>query len=233
MPIAPKPRKGKIMTLTLEQPKTDITPSWTDIVTPSSTNLIIGTMGSGKTGLSFHLLERLSQRFELFPIIVGYPRKMKHLMPPRYLILDTLEEAQEWTDSIIFVDEGDIQIPLENAKMRKHVVNLLSLPRQRNQILLLAFHFPRLVLSRYLPYFSSIIIKRPPFLLEFASKGKNDVLMKMMETAESHFRELPINDTQKHSYVVASQLRWQGMISNPLPSFWSNELSRAWALNEE
>jgi hypothetical protein len=218
---------------TPERTKGIITPTWSDIIKPASANLLIGNLRTGKTALAFQLLEQFSQEYHLMPIVVGYPRNMKHLIPERFVILDTVEEVKEWTDAIIFMDEGDIQLPLEETKMRKYVVNFLSLPGQRNQILLLAFHFPRLVLSRYLPYFSSIIIKRPPFLLEFASKSKNDVLIGMMQKAEDNFRALKPEDTTKNSYIIAPHMRWEGMLTNPLPSFWTPGLSKAWALGEE
>ena len=208
------------------------TVTWADVIKPSSANLLIGNIQTGKTALSFWLLEHFSQQYHLMPIVVGFPRSKRHLIPERILVLDTVEEVKDWTDAIIFMDEGDIQLPLEEAKMRKYVVNFLSLPGQRNQILILAFHFPRLVLSRYLPYFSSVIIKRPPFLLDFASKGKNDVLVGMMRKAEDSFMELAPEDVTRNSYVIAPHMRWQGMLTNPLPSFWSDELRRAWAAGQ-
>jgi energy-coupling factor transporter ATP-binding protein EcfA2 len=206
-----------------------ITPTWSDIICPKSANLLIGDRGAGKSSLAFYLLESISQYYCLLPIIVGFPRNMRYLLPERIIVEDKLEDATAWNDSIIFIDEGDIQIPLSNTKQKEFVVNLLSLPRQRHQILLLAFHFPRLVLSTYLPYFGGIIIKRPPWLRQYASKSKNDILGKMMDNAEGLFSKMDEREITKNSYVSSPQLRWEGMVTNPLPSFWSDELSDAWA----
>jgi hypothetical protein len=114
------------------------------------------------------------------------------------------------------------------VKAREYVINFLSLPGHRDQILLLAFHFPRLIMGRYLPFFRSFIIKRPPYLLEFASKSRGDVLARMMAKAEERFAELLPEDVVKNSYVVAPELRWQGMMQNPLPTFWCDELRKGW-----
>jgi len=106
----------------------------------------------------------------------------------------------------------------------------LSLPQRRNQIFLLAFHFPRLVLGRYLPFFSGFLLKRPPYLLEFAGERQGDQLTQMMRRAEERSRKLPsAEEVVGHTYVVAPRIRWQGMVENPLPSFWSVGLHRAWA----
>lgn len=102
--------------------------------------------------------------------------------------------------------------------------------RQRNQILFLAFHFPRLVLGRYLPFFRTFLLKRPPYLLEFVGKSKGDELVAMMQKAEERFAKLPSDDgVQKNTYVIAPRIRWQGMLTNDLCSFWSEELSEIWS----
>jgi hypothetical protein len=208
-------------------------PTWTDIIKPESSNLIVGDLRTGKTGLAYWMLEHFSQLYRLIPIVVGFPKNKRYLLPEKIIPIDTVAEVKEWNDAVIFMDEGDIQLPLEKYKVREHMIEFLSLPGQRNQILLIAFHFPRLVMSRYLPYFHSIILKRPPFLRQYASKSKNDILSKMMDDAESGFLKLDTQDIVKNSYVISSKLRWQGMIGNPLPSFWTPELSKAWALGEE
>lgn len=54
-----------------------------------------------------------------------------------------------------------------------------------------------------------------------------------MERAEERFSELPNqDDIVKNTYVVAPRIRWQGMLSNPLCSFWGDELSKVWAGTE-
>jgi len=146
--------------------------------------------------------------------------------------LDDPSDCAKHENTITLIDEADLQLPIEDIKARQYVVNLLSLPRHRKQIFLLAFHFPRLVMGRYLPFFSAFLLKRPPYLIEFASKSKNDVLYKMMEKTEERFAELPAEDIVKNTYVVAPRIRWQGMLENPLCSFWGQELSEVWAGTE-
>ncbi|GAH63288.1 unnamed protein product, partial [marine sediment metagenome] len=48
--------------------------------------------------------------------------------------------------------------------------------------------------------------------------------------AEERFAEFPTEkDIVKNTYVVAPRIRWQGMMENPLCSFWEQELSEVWA----
>ena len=51
-----------------------------------------------------------------------------------------------------------------------------------------------------------------------------------MKRRKKRFTELPgKEDVVKNTYVVALRIRWQGMLSNPLCSFWSQGLSEIWA----
>lgn len=207
-----------------------VTNHWGKVIRPSSSYLIVGDVGTGKSALAYYLLETYSKRYGLVPSVVGFPRAKRELLPDDFIILDNAGECTKHEGIIVFIDEADLQLPIEDTKARKYVINFLSLPRHRNQIFLLAFHFPRLVMARYLPFFSAFLLKRPPYLIEFAGKRQGDDLTKMMERAEKRFSELPSNDdVVKNTYIVAPRIRWQGMLQNPLCSFWKQELSEVWA----
>lgn len=214
---------------------------WDRIIHPSFSYLLTGDVGTGKTGLAFWLLETYSQKYNLKPAVVGFQRP--DLLPTHYMTLD-LEDLASQNDVIVLIDEADIQLPIEDSKARKTVTNFLSLPRQRHQIFILSFHYPRLVMGRYLPFFGAFLFKRPPYLIEFASKNRNDAITAMMNRAEERFAELvPPNwepkegqlqpvEVIRSTYVVAPRIRWQGLITNPVATFWSQELSESWSGTE-
>jgi hypothetical protein len=214
---------------------------WDKVIVPNSSYLIVGDVGTGKSGLAYWLLERYSEKYHLQPATVGLPATKRSLLPENVAVLDSPEALTARENVIAFIDEADIQLSIEDTKVREKVINFLTLPRQRKQILLLCFHFPRLVMGRYLPFFSAFLIKRPPYLIEFASKSKGDALYQMMMKAEERFAELVPPDWQPdelHSqpeavlsstYVVAPRLRWQGILTNPTCSYWTQELSEVWA----
>jgi len=214
-----------------DQPgQSDHQSQWDKVIQPNSSYLIVGDVGTGKSALAYYLLETFGQKYNLLPAVVGLPRNKQELLPSNFIVLEDPCECTQRENIIAFIDETDIQLPIEDTKAREYVTNFLSLPRHRHQIFLLAFHFPRLVMGRYLPFFSAFLIKRPPYLLEFASKRKGDALHRMMERAEERFAEFPgQQDVVKHTYVVAPRIRWQGMLPNPLASFWNQGLSEIWA----
>lgn len=218
---------------------------WDNVILRESAFLIMGDKRTGKSALAYWLLERYSNKYDLLPAVVGLPREKQYLLPKNFIIKDHPDECATLENAIIFIDEAGLQLPIEDTKAREYVVNFLSLPGHRNQILFLAFHFPKLVLGRYLPFFDGFLVKRPPYLLEFAGKRQNDIFTQMMTKAEERFGEIPrcgkcrycaegasCEQSRMRTYVVAPRIRWQGMLENPLCTFWQDELSKVWAGTE-
>lgn len=214
---------------------------WDSIIQPKSSYLLTGDVGTGKSALAYYIMETYGQRYGLTPTVVGLPKDKRHLVPDSFGFISGFSEIAARENAIVFIDEADIQLPLDSNKNKEEVVNFLSLPRQRKQIFILAYHFPRLVKGTYLPFFSGFLFKRPPYLIEFATKQGSAEMLKMMERANERFGELPIDLNEKpipgehpvvikkNTYVVAPRIRWQGMLENPLASFWSQELSEIWS----
>ena len=219
--------------------------AWDKIIKPKSCNMILGDVGAGKSGLAYFLLERYSQKYNLTPAVVGIPRNKRSLLPDNIEFLDGPDDVKNHENVIVLIDEADKQIPFQNLKMREQVTDFLMMYRQREMIMLLAFHYPRLVLSTYLPSFSTFLLKRPPYLIEFASKSKGDTLYQLMMKAEERFADMvppgwePDEDQMqpleviRNTFVVAPRIRYQGMLVNPTPSYWSDELSKIWAGKSE
>jgi hypothetical protein len=208
-----------------QEPESD---KWDEIILPESSCLLTGDVGTGKSALAYYLIERYSQKYNLTPAVVGIPGSKRDLLPEGYQFLDNISDIISLENAIVFIDEADIQLPLDSNKDKEWIINALSLPRQRNQIFILAYHFPRLVKGTYLPFFGAFLFKRPPYLIEFAAKKSSGELMQMMTRANERFEELP-DDTRKHTYVVAPKIRWQGMLENDLPGFWTTDLSKVWS----
>jgi hypothetical protein len=225
-----------------QNPQSEAENTWDQIIQPKASYLILGDVGTGKSALAYWLMERYSKKYSLTTIVVGLPSNKLSLLPESFESIGTPDDVTNKENVIAYIDEADIQLAIEDVKARKYVTNFLSLPRQRHQILLLTFHYPRLVLSRYLPFFAAFLHKRPPYLIEFASKSKGDALYQMMMKAEERFVELvPPNwqptekepqplEVIRHTYVVAPRIRWQGMLTNPTSSFWTQDLSEVWAV---
>ena len=61
-----------------QQPETN---QWDRVIQPSSSYLIVGDVGTGKSALAFCLLETFSQKYDLTPAVVGFPREKRGLLP--------------------------------------------------------------------------------------------------------------------------------------------------------
>jgi len=203
---------------------------WDEVIVPKASYLLTGDVGMGKSALAYFILERYSQKYDLRPAVVGLPQNKRGLLPDNFKFLEDIMEIASTENSIVFIDEADIQLPLDSNKDKEAVINFLSLPRQRKQIFILAYHFPRLVKGTYLPFFNAFLFKRPPYLLEFATKKDSSEMKGMMVKAGERFDEMPSEaEVLENTYVVAPRIRWQGLLQNDLPSFWSEDLSEIWA----
>ena len=202
---------------------------WDKVIQPSSSYLVLGDTDTGKSALAYWLLDKYSKQYGLLPVVAGLPLEKAKLLPANFVTKQEIEECKGIENAIILFDEAGLQLPLDNRKKSELVVNFLSLPYHRNQIFLLVYHYPRLVLARYLPFFQGFLLKRPPYLITFASKRHSDELTVMMKEAEAQFSQFAPDKMNSWTYVVAPKLRWRGMLENPLPSFWSAELRKVWA----
>lgn len=202
---------------------------WSKVIQPCSSYGIYGEIGSGKTALAFYLVERFSRKYGLTPAIVNFPLEKRNLLPSNFILPESIEECFGLEGAILLIDEAGLQFPIESRKAHQFMINLLSLPRHRNQIIFLTYHYPRLEFGRYIPHHAGLLVKRPPYLsVEYGSKRPNDLLSQILRKANERFSEIT-EDHRKYTYVIAPRLRWEGMLTSPLPSFWSEELSRAWA----
>ena len=152
--------KAQEQNLPPEQPSETI---WDQVIQPKASYLILGDVGTGKSALAYWLMERYSKKYSLTTVVVGLPSNKLSLLPASFESIDTPDDVANKENVIAYIDEADIQLSIEDIKARKYVTNFLSLPRQRHQILLLTFHYPRLVLARYLPFFAAFLHKRPPY----------------------------------------------------------------------
>lgn len=75
--------------------------NWYSILIPESVILIIGKRGSGKSALDYFLLEKLLYRMDCY--VVGLPKTVRHLLPPRIGVAPTLENAP--FNATLLVDE--------------------------------------------------------------------------------------------------------------------------------
>jgi len=205
---------------------------WANIVKPASALLILGRRGSGKTGLGHYLVERFSKVYQLSPVIVGLPPEKRKLLPPNYIC--PLSQADIPDSSIALLDEGAMFTPARRSmsKLNQLVVSMLSLVRQRNQIIFFIYHFPRMVDVGILSYLDGVFLKEPS-IWDVSYGQKGELLPKLTRKAAELFENMDEEKRKRAVFVSAPQARFEGLLENPLPSYWSDEISKAYGGHQE
>lgn len=197
---------------------------WKDIVRPGTVNLIVGHKGKGKSGLGYYLLQEITPVYKLSPVVVNFPKEKQYLLPENYVVAD-LAAALAKENAIILIDEGTTQLPA-GGKLEEFIKACSSLTRQKDQVIIFIFHASRDIGSRILRGIDALMIKEPSRRqIEQGSKDKyfRDLLVR----AKQEIRAQP-GERRSITYIDSEEPEYTGLISNSLPEFWSEDLSKAW-----
>lgn len=202
---------------------------WYQIIRPTTVNIILGKKGTGKSALGYFLLENAGKHYDLLPVVVNLPPGKQTLLPESFGIRG-LEGVKRVEDSIVLIDEGTTMLPAGQARLEEMVKGFQALSRQRNQIIILIFHASSDVGSRILRGVDAVLLKEPSKRqIQHGSKDSwwHDLLLE----AKGKFKTVADmgEDTRKYTYVDSEEPEFRGLLVNPLCSFWSEELSCAWA----
>lgn len=203
-------------------------PAWEDLLRPSQVGLILGNVGSGKSGLAYYLLEHLSTKYELLPVVVNLPREKRDLVPENWII-KTLEDIQHTENACVLIDEGTTALPA-GSKVEEMVKAFSSLARQRNQIILFIFHSSSDAGSRILRGVHTLMFKEPSQRqIEWGSK--DNWIRGLLTEAKEKFRAIAElgGDAREFTFVDCEKPEFRGMVRNPLCTFWTDDLSKAWS----
>lgn len=208
-----------------EQPKD----MWLELIRPSTVSLILGYKGTGKSGLGYLLLDKLSKAHSLLPIAVNLPREKRYLLPENYAV-KSLEELKHTQDAVALIDEGTTMMPAGQRKVEELVKSFVALSRQRHQIIIFIFHSSSDVGSRILRGVDAILLKEPS-LRQIQYGSKDNFCRVLLTEAKERFKSLADmgEDTRKYTYVDCEKPPFRGMVKNELPEYWTNDLSEAWA----
>jgi hypothetical protein len=202
-------------------------PSWLEIISPPKVIIILGYIGKGKSGLAYYIAETLAKVYDFTGVVVNLPDNRANLLPANFKI-KTLEEIEECENSVIIIDEGTTKLPA-GSKMEDLIKGYQSLSRQRNQVIIFIFHSSRDAGSKILRGVGPILIKEPSRRqIQFGSK--DNWMKELLETAKEKFitiKEMG-SDVREYVFVDSEEPDFQGIMKNDLPSFWSEELSKAW-----
>ena len=202
---------------------------WHEIVRPETVSIILGRKGFGKSALAYWLCDEMAKQHELLPVVVNLPRERQGLLPETFIIRG-LEDVPRLSDSVIIIDEGTTMLPAGQRKLEEMVKGYVALSRQRNQIILFIFHSSADVGSRILRGVDTILLKKPS-QRQIQHGAKDNWWRGLLTEAKEKFEALSDlgANPREFTFVDSEEPEFRGILQNPLPLFWSDGLSRAWA----
>jgi len=185
--------------------------------------LIIGKAGSGKSALGHFLLETFHFQRETY--ILGFPKdKVKYL--PNYInVVNSLEKIPP--ESICLIDEAYLfYYARDSMKENKHLdlVKILGLFRHMETSLIFITQNTS-ILDKMVLGMTDFVIFKEISKLNIAFERKE--LKKIIEDVIKKFDSIK-GDKKNLNYVISADGNIEEFIENELPSYWSEELSRAY-----
>lgn len=184
----------------------------------STVGIILGSRGSGKTGLGLRLLENFAASGRKV-YAMGFPEGRL----PRFInSIGSVESAGN--GGVILVDEGGLAFNSRDSmsKSSKLLSQLLFISRHKDlSIIFISQNSANLEVNaiRQADY---LLLKKPSLLQSDFERGKTG---KIYAQAAGDFKELGADPGL--TYVYSDVFR--GFVSNFLPSFWSESASKAFA----
>lgn len=162
-----------------------------------SVYLILGSRGSGKTGLGFRMLDlyepHVSEKY-----VVGLPGAAKRLLPKWIKTVDSIFALPEKSTALI--DEAHLRLGPHIAEAdRKELASMLALSRQRRQNLIFISQQARIVSREIVAAADVLIVKN---VREHQVKFDRPEFTEASDEASSRLSAL-IGDRRPFSFVYA------------------------------
>lgn len=203
-----------------------------DIIQHPSVILIIGRRRYGKSALGHYICQKFHYEKPTLKIyVVSLPKQKHHLLPEWIKPVDDIEQLPD--NCIALIDEGAMKYHAHkwNKKETEVMDRMISISGQRKQTFIFITHTMRKFAVTLLLDINILLVKKPSLL---QMKLERSQFRKLIEEIDREFNKLPKQDVKSSVYVVSDD--YKGMIRNPLPEHWSEELSEAYAgikLNKE
>ena len=197
----------------------------TKIITHPSVILIIGRRRFGKSALGYYILEKIhTDQPNLKIYVVSLPKEKHHLLPTWIQPVDDVEELPD--NCVSLVDEGAMKYHAHKWHKKETEVmdKMISISGQRHQTFIFITHTLRKFAVTLLLDINILLVKKPSLL---QMKLERSEFRKLIEEIDREFNKIPKEDVKKSVYVVSDD--YKGFIRNPLPHFWSEDLSEAYA----
>ncbi len=184
----------------------------------SSVGIILGARGTGKSALGMRILENVHAKTKRKVAAMGFQNESL----PRWIkVVERTDEIEN--GSFVLVDEGGIVFSARKAMSdaNKILSELLLISRHKDlSILFISQNSANLDVNAIRQ--ADYLLLRKSSLLQKDFERKK--IKEVYEAARGLF-EKHLDERQKVTYIYSDD--FEGMVSNVLPSFWSEEASKA------
>lgn len=196
------------------------------------TGLIItaGGTGSGKSTLSYALLEYLHYEYPQTPTyIYGFPGS-KELLPKWIQVWEKEDDFPE--NCCLLVDEAYLSFHSRNSQSSKNkfIDKFSGLVRQKSILGIFISQTLRKLELGLLTSAQLLLIKQVPYLQ--VELDRSQLRSKLKQVMAEYTKAIKAGwSPQKCVYTISNVAYYEGFIknSNGIPSFWSEELSNSWS----
>lgn len=183
----------------------------------SKIGIILGARGTGKTAIGIKILENIYAKSKRKLYAIGFK---KEDMPSWIEVIERTDQIKN--NSTVLIDEGGVLFSSRNAmtKPNKLLSQLILIARHKNlNILFISQNSSNLDVN-ILRQADHLILK-PTSLLQkdFERKKIRDVYQEVKEDFDKY------EENKGATYIYSEVFR--GFIANPLPSFWSTNISKS------
>jgi len=177
--------------------------------------IILGKRGSGKTSLAFRILENVNAMTERKCYALNFPKTL----PDWITHISTFEEAQN--NSVVFVDESTLNIPAQQGKKKiRYLLGLMAIARHKDVSLVFVNQHSSTMDLNVIRQADILVLKQPSLMQK---ETERPAIRKLLDKVDNKYRmECP----ERHFFVIADD--FEGMMVFDMPSFWSNEISKAY-----
>lgn len=199
---------------------------YADVYKFSPVIFIVGMRSAGKSALGYYILEQLR--------LLGYGAQVYGFPPQKYDLLPSWIQPV-WNDNLetvpmnttIVFDEAYMHYLSRNpnAAANKLIGGYVGTSRHRNQPLIYITQIARMVDVNVKSFIDIFAFKQPGLLQE--QFERDPVINRLLLKAKDELMAYPDEMRKRYAYVFSDP--YEGIVSNGLPSFWSDELSRVYS----
>ena len=179
--------------------------------------LIFGKRGSGKSALGFKLLENIHNKSKRKCFVLGVKQDV---MPKWISPIENIEKVPD--NSVVLVDEGALAFNSRESMNlnNKGIGKLMAVARHKDLTILFITQNTGMIDKNVLKLTDTLFIKQGSLLQQEMERGE---IKKFYDKANKSLSQLE-GDKRKYVYMLDGD--FEGVVSVPLPSFWTDNLSK-------